>query len=198
MRHATWSRAARAMLWAGDSRRRAVGAGDASRNRASTGRIIELQRQTVRAAADGARRRPEARRAEYATILPQLAEMGLVYEQAMVVARHGARARTRRRRSSRAVDEARAILARLGARPLATRLEELLRQPAREGSAAEAGARVAETTTPKAVRGGPEAHRQRPESGRERTRRRHARDRSASTSQWDARNAQVNRRRRTR
>ena len=72
--------------------------------------------------------------------------MGLVYEQAQVVVDMALVLGPDAPVVQGSVDEARAILARLGAVPLATRLEELLRQPAGEGSASGPGMTTAEAT----------------------------------------------------
>ena len=77
-------RAARASLWAGDLEgvRAALTALDAAEVH---GRVVDLERRAIGAALsahDGDRERAAS---EYAAVLPELAEMGLAYKQALVV-----------------------------------------------------------------------------------------------------------------
>ena len=137
--------AARALLWAGDT--------DGVRSVLATfeapsihGRVVDLRRRTIRAALTALDGDRDAAAREYAAVLPELADLGLVYEQAQVVidmvlvlGRDAAAVQG-------SVDDARAILARLGAAPLAARLEELLGQPARDGFAAAPERTTAEAT----------------------------------------------------
>src|SRR3954470_15682681 len=121
----SWPRAARALLWAGEPEqaRSILALIDAPNMH---GRLIDLSRRTLRAgllAIDG---NVDAAAREYGSILPGLAEVGLVFERALVVANvaqlRGPAAPTVRE----SVGEARETLTRLGARPFVARLDELL------------------------------------------------------------------------
>ena len=110
-------RAARALLWAGDL--------DGVRSVLATlegpsvhGRVLDLDRRTIRAALTALDGDRDAAAREYAAILPELAEMGLVYEQAQVVLDMALVLGPDAAVVQGSVDDARAILARLGARPL--------------------------------------------------------------------------------
>ena len=120
-----WPRAARALLWAGDGGevRSVLALIDAPNLH---GRIVDLSRRTVRAgllALDGDR---EGAAREYGSILPQLADVGLVFERALVVLDMVRLLGPDAPIVRESVDEAREILDRLGARPYAARLEALM------------------------------------------------------------------------
>ena len=67
---------------------------------------------------------------EYAAILPELAEMGLAYKQALVVLDMALVLGPDDPVVQANVDDARAILERLGARPFSARLDELMGEAA--------------------------------------------------------------------
>ena len=110
-------RAARALLWAGDS--------DGVRSVLATLEGPERPRPGHRpppahhpGRPDGGSKATATRAArEYAAILPELAEMGLVYEQAQVVLDMALVLGPDAPVVQGSVDDARAILERLGARP---------------------------------------------------------------------------------
>ena len=119
----------------GRYRRRPVRAGDVRGRRASTAGSSTSSRRTIRAALTALEGDRDAAAREYAAILPELAEMGLVYRAGAGRPRHGARAGSRRAR--------RPGLRRRGARdPRAPRgaafsatLEELMGERSDSGSA---------------------------------------------------------------
>ena len=120
-----WPRAARAFLWAGDAEEaRSVLALLEAPN--LHGRIIDLSRRTVRAGLLALGGDPEGAAREYASILPQLADLGLVFERALIVLDMARLLGPDAPIVRESVDEAREILDRLGARPYAERLEELM------------------------------------------------------------------------
>ena len=77
----------------------------------------------------------EAAAREYAAILPELAEMGLVYKQALVVLDMALVLGPDDPVVRASVDDARAILERLGARAFSARLDELMGEAADSRSA---------------------------------------------------------------
>jgi class 3 adenylate cyclase/tetratricopeptide (TPR) repeat protein len=121
-------RMVRAVLWSGDldALREAVSELDHAQLH---GRQVEVSRRTVHAALAALDGDAEAAAQAYATVLPELAELGLVLEQALVVIDMaqvlGADAPIVRS----SIDEARAILGRLGAGPFLARLEAVAGVP---------------------------------------------------------------------
>ena len=118
-------RAARASLWAGDLEgvREALVAIDAADLH---GRVLDVDRRAIRAALSAHDGDRDHAAQEYAAILPELAEMGLVYKQAHVVLDMALVLGPDEPIVRASVDEARAILERLGARPFSARLDELM------------------------------------------------------------------------
>ena len=141
-------RADRALLWEGDLD--AVEAGLRAPSAADVhGRVVDLERRAMHAALaahDGDR---EAAAREYAAILPELAEMGLVYKQALVVIDMALVLGPDDPVVQASVDDARAILERLGARAFLARLDELMGEAAdsRSGGAPAHAPEVEAATT---------------------------------------------------
>jgi hypothetical protein len=117
-------RAARASLWEGDfdavkAALEAIAVADLH------GRVVDLERRAMHAALaarDGDRQ--QATR-EYAVILPELAEMGLNYKQALVVLDMALVLGPDEPIVQASLGDARAILDRLGAQTFLARLEQL-------------------------------------------------------------------------
>jgi tetratricopeptide (TPR) repeat protein len=118
-------RAARALLWAGDT--------DGVRSMLALleaadihGRTVDLSRATIRAeltALDGDR---DAAAREFGAILPEVADMGLEYERAQLVVDMALVLGSDAPIVQASVDNARAIFERLGARPFSEKLEAVL------------------------------------------------------------------------
>ena len=118
-------RAARALLWAGDP----VGVRSVSTLFDAAdihGHLVDLNRRTIRAALTALDGDQDAAAQEYSAILPELAEMGLVYEQAQVVIDMALVLGPEAPVVQGSAADARAILERLGARPFSAKLEEVL------------------------------------------------------------------------
>ena len=118
-------RAARALLGEGDldGVRGTLMAIDAA---AVHGRVVDLERRALAAALsarDGDRERAAN---EYSEVLPELAEMGLAYKQALVVVDMALVLGADEPVVQASVEGARAILERLDARAISARLEELM------------------------------------------------------------------------
>jgi tetratricopeptide (TPR) repeat protein len=129
-------RMVRSRLWGGDHAGMRDALGELDRAEIH-GRPVDLSRRTMHAALTALDGDPEAAAQAYATILPELAEMGLVLEQAMVVLDMALVLGPDAPVVRSSADEARAILGRLGARPLVDRLETLLHAaPERSGAVA--------------------------------------------------------------
>ena len=79
---------------------------------------------------------------EYAAVLPELAEMGLAYKQALVVLDMALVLGPDDPVVQASVDDARAILERLGARAFSARLDELMGEAADSRSVATSAARA--------------------------------------------------------
>ena len=122
-------RAARASLWAGDLEgvREALVAIDAADLH---GRVLDVERRAIRAALSAHDGDREGAAREYAAVLPELAEMGLAYKQAHVVLDMALVLGPDDPVVKASVDDARAILERLGARPFSARLDELMGETA--------------------------------------------------------------------
>ncbi len=126
-------RMARALLWAGDATgfRNAVATVEHAEMH---GRTVDLARRSLRAALTALDGDAETAAREYAAILPELVELGVVVDYALLVLDMtqvlGPDAPIVRAN----VDEARAIFERLGSRPMLERLDALLASagPARE------------------------------------------------------------------
>jgi tetratricopeptide (TPR) repeat protein len=123
-----FTRSARASLWGGDLQgvRATLGALDAG---AVHGRVVDLERRAFGAALsahDGDRERAAR---EYAAVLPELAEMGLAYKQALIVLDMALVLGPDDPAVQASVDDARAILDRLNARAFSARLDELMGGP---------------------------------------------------------------------
>src|SRR6185369_13517703 len=107
--------AARALLWSGDT--------DGVRSALATyeaptihGRVVDVHRRIIRAALTALDGDRDAAAAEYAAVLPELADLGLVYEQAQVVLDMVIVLGPDAAVVQGSLDDARAIIARLGAR----------------------------------------------------------------------------------
>ena len=98
------------------------------------GRIVDLGRRTVRAGLQALQGDVDGAAREYGSILPLLAEFGMVFERALVVLDMVRLLGPDAPIVRESVDEAREILDRLGARPYAERLEALLGGRPSEGS----------------------------------------------------------------
>ena len=122
-------RSARAALWEGDLQgvRAALGALDAG---AVHGRVVDLERRAFRAALSAHDGDLEHAAREYAAVLPELVEMGLAYKQALVVLDMALVLGPDDSVVQANVDDARAILERLGARAFSARLDELMGEAA--------------------------------------------------------------------
>ena len=122
-------RAARASLWEGDLEgvRAALVALDAADLH---GRVLDLERRAIRAALSAHDGDREHAAREYAAVLPELAEMGLAYKQALVVLDMALVLGPDDPVVQASVDDARAILERLGARAFSARLDELMGEAA--------------------------------------------------------------------
>jgi hypothetical protein len=105
--------------------------------------MVDIGRRSLRAALTAIDGDSDGAAQAYAAILPELAELGLVPEQALVVLDMALVLGPDAPIVRESVDEARAILERLGARPFLERLDELMR---RGGGTAHAG-RVAAGAT---------------------------------------------------
>ena len=118
-------RTARASLWAGDLEgvREALVAIDAADLH---GRVLDVDRRAIRAALSAHDGDRDHAAREYAAILPELAEMGLVYKQAHVVLDMALVLGPDDPVVRASVGDARAILERLGARAFSARLDELM------------------------------------------------------------------------
>ena len=121
-------RASRAL--GGRSRGRAGGARARSTRRTVHGRVVDLERRAIRAALSAHDGDREHAAREYAAILPELAEMGLAYKQALVVLDMALVLGPDDPVVRASVDDARAILERLGARAISARLDELMGEAA--------------------------------------------------------------------
>ncbi|MEA2612084.1 MAG: hypothetical protein QOI52_43 [Chloroflexota bacterium] len=122
-------RAARASLWEGDLEgvRRALVAIDAA---ALHGRVLDLERRAFRAALSSHEGDRDRAAREYSEVLPELAEMGLAYRQALVVLDMALVLGPDDPVVQDSVEDARAILERLDARAISARLEELMGEAA--------------------------------------------------------------------
>ena len=90
------------------------------------GRVVDLERRAFGAALSAHDGDLERAGREYAAVLPELAEMGLVYKQALVVLDMALLLGPDDPVVQTSVGDARAILERLGARPFSARLDELM------------------------------------------------------------------------
>ena len=102
------------------------GALDAIDAAALHGRVLDVERQALRAALSAHDGDREGAGREYAAVLPELAEMGLAYKRALVVLDMALVLGPDHPVVQASVDDARAILERLGARPFLARLDELM------------------------------------------------------------------------
>jgi tetratricopeptide (TPR) repeat protein len=118
-------RAARALLWAGDHAgvRSALVSFEAAEIH---GRAVDINRRAIRAALTALDGDRDAAAQEYGAIVPELAEMGLEYERALVVVDMALVLGSEAPVVQAFATDARAIFERLGARPFSEKLEELL------------------------------------------------------------------------
>ena len=122
-------RAARALLWAGDldGVREALTALDAANLH---GRVIDLERRAIRAALSAHDGDRDGAGREYAAVLSELNELGLAYKQTHVVLDMALVLGPDDPVVQASVDDARAILERLGARAFSARLDDLMGEAA--------------------------------------------------------------------
>jgi tetratricopeptide (TPR) repeat protein len=119
------TRSARASLWEGDLEgvRGALAALEAAELH---GRVVDLDRRAIRAALGALDGNRDHAAREYAAILPELAELGLAYKQALVVLDMALALGPDEPVVQASVQDARAILERLSAQAFLARLAELM------------------------------------------------------------------------